>query len=751
MAGVKRSFSRFLAPLLILGVASAGTPFSDEGKPRFPLDVPPVLVATFGEYRPDHLHPGVDFSTGGKTGLPVHAVESGQIFRLKVEWRGYGRALYLRHADGRISVYAHLERYEDRRLGLERRVAEEKRNRSLRYPGDIFLEPPVPVHRGDVVGYSGESGAGLPHLHYEMRRQDQEPSDPLSPGWLRSDSPPTFESLLLRADSADSWIDGERTEEFRLNRRPDGVYVAGRVPALRGPFLPEARVSLQDREGHRLGISSLTARVDGAIVYRWRMKSFRFSQYPEVGLLLDHARSGISPPEYTYFLTRLPGNDLGESPAEERPWPTLPPGDHRLEVEAGSALGEISRASLSFTVLPPTQIQWEGDLASGALQTIRFGAPRSLLGPGVRVAWSSAGSVGPVSCPVLQELSDGETCRLSLAPGSSGEGVTAGFFQGAALLQRVTRFPPRDPGLSPAPPRFKGEVSRRFVDLRLQIEKGQVPPESILLKSESQEQRFSLVQAGPRELLGSLPSEAWEGAASVEVEWRTASGPRAVSLPLLPHHASVESGLKLEDCGIRLLIEAGSPYEDFPLLCQNPDASPEPGEDLLLLGRPIRLLPEGTPLSRKGTLTFSLPADPHPERIGIYRRASSGKGWVFEGGDLQGDEIRLPIGRLDTFALLRDDSPPRILGIDPSGPRTATSARPVFHIAVEDRGAGLNYDGVHLFLDGKELETEFDPDRGWSTATPERPLAPGTHAGSVWAMDRAGNRSKSLAFEVRVR
>ena len=66
---------------------------------------PPLLdiiapVASFGEYRPDHLHPGVDLSTGGRTGLPVVAVADGEIYRLKVEWRGYGRALYLRHADG---------------------------------------------------------------------------------------------------------------------------------------------------------------------------------------------------------------------------------------------------------------------------------------------------------------------------------------------------------------------------------------------------------------------------------------------------------------------------------------------------------------------------------------------------------------------------------------------------------------------------------------------------------------------------
>jgi hypothetical protein len=283
------------------------------------------------------------------------------------------------------------------------------------------------------------------------------------------------------------------------------------------------------------------------------------------------------------------------------------------------------------------------------------------------------------------------------------------------------------------------------------LQEGRIAPDRVLLESGSGERPFELVQVGRDDLLGTIPSEVWKQAESVRLAWETPTGTRLAPTPIVPHDVSVESGLRMEECGVRLVIEPHSVYDDFPIQCDLPEKSPPPAEEMVLLGGPLRLRPEGVPVYRKGTLTFPLPADPHPERIGIYRLDPSGRSWVFEGGEQDKGEIRLAIGRLDTFALLRDDSPPRVMGVEPSGSTSISPARAHFRIPVEDRGSGLNYDGVHFFLDGLELETEYDPDRGWSTASPQGPLSPGLHAGSVWAVDRAGTRSKAAACDVRVR
>jgi hypothetical protein len=70
---------------------------------------------------------------------------------------------------------------------------------------------------------------------------------------------------------------------------------------------------------------------------------------------------------------------------------------------------------------------------------------------------------------------------------------------------------------------------------------------------------------------------------------------------------------------------------------------------------------------------------------------------------------------------------------------------------VEDEGKGLDFDGVVFAIDGRRLESEFDPDRGLAHCLDPPALAPGRHHIRVQATDRAGNRSAAVEgdFEVR--
>jgi hypothetical protein len=124
-----------------------------------PLRIPLKVTGTLGEFRGDHFHAGLDLSTGGVTGQPVQAVADGILYRAKqVRW-GEGKTLYLKHADGQISVYAHLEDF------VPKLVEALPHSRSF----DLFPKIQVAVNEGEIIGWAGESGRGLPHLHFEMR------------------------------------------------------------------------------------------------------------------------------------------------------------------------------------------------------------------------------------------------------------------------------------------------------------------------------------------------------------------------------------------------------------------------------------------------------------------------------------------------------------------------------------------------------------------------------------------------------
>ena len=83
--------------------------------------------------------------------------------------RGSGRGLFLRHDDGYTSIYFHLDRFAK---NIEKVLNAVQRKKGIKYIGNYYLSKPIPVKRGDIIAYSGETGSGFPHLHLEIRDKD---------------------------------------------------------------------------------------------------------------------------------------------------------------------------------------------------------------------------------------------------------------------------------------------------------------------------------------------------------------------------------------------------------------------------------------------------------------------------------------------------------------------------------------------------------------------------------------------------
>lgn len=124
-----------------------------------PLDIPLRVTGSFGEFRNDHLHAGIDFGTQSSTGHNVFAIKKGWVYRIKKRSTGEGNTIYLKHEDGTISVYAHLEDFVPKIESLADKAE----------PYDLFPKQKLHFLEGDIIGFSGESGRGFPHLHFEMR------------------------------------------------------------------------------------------------------------------------------------------------------------------------------------------------------------------------------------------------------------------------------------------------------------------------------------------------------------------------------------------------------------------------------------------------------------------------------------------------------------------------------------------------------------------------------------------------------
>ncbi len=113
-------------------------------------------------FNPNRFHPvlqerrphiGVDYAAA--TGTPVMATGDG-VITVRGRQGGYGNLVEIRHANGFMTRYAHLNGFASGQRSGQR------------------------VSQGQVIGYVGMTGMATgPHLHYEMHR-DGRPMDPLS-------------------------------------------------------------------------------------------------------------------------------------------------------------------------------------------------------------------------------------------------------------------------------------------------------------------------------------------------------------------------------------------------------------------------------------------------------------------------------------------------------------------------------------------------------------------------------------------
>jgi hypothetical protein len=135
----------------------------------FPLKINDSVSATFCEYRSNHLHAGLDLRTKRRTGIPVMAPSSGRVVSLYGDENGYGLMLTFKADNGLIYKFAHLSAFENENLGLADLVKSSRAGSGRRFNFDIDLSGKnISASAGQVIAYSGDTGAGPPHLHFEI-------------------------------------------------------------------------------------------------------------------------------------------------------------------------------------------------------------------------------------------------------------------------------------------------------------------------------------------------------------------------------------------------------------------------------------------------------------------------------------------------------------------------------------------------------------------------------------------------------
>lgn len=338
-----RFFFLLLAASFQLGSA-AGAP-QDTLKYLWPTNASRSLSSTFAETRDGHFHYGIDIRTNNSVGYPCYAVDDGSVVRVRVSPYGYGRALYLQLKDGRTAVYAHLQRFTPQVETIVKR--EQYRRRSFRYesyfnPGELSFK------KGQIVAYTGSSGVGYPHLHFEIR----DGSGYMNPGrygfTVKDNQSPRPEKVAVFPLSVDSEVEsGFEPVVFRLPAGAGDYYELPQTPAVYGTIaLGISGYDRTDDAPNATGLYGLDFRLDDSLCFSAHYDSIGFEKSKMIELERDYRlrrRTG----ETFHHLWRDPRCDVGFYRAGNGIIDTgnFSPGLHSFEILLSDFAGNTARVS----------------------------------------------------------------------------------------------------------------------------------------------------------------------------------------------------------------------------------------------------------------------------------------------------------------------------------------------------------------------------------------------------------------------
>ncbi|WP_179415441.1 M23 family metallopeptidase [Mucilaginibacter sp. E4BP6] len=257
---------------------------------RYPLDLPPSTAGSFGELRPNHFHAGLDFRTNQRDGYPVHAAADGFVSRLKVQFGGFGNAVYITHPNGFTTVYGHLQSFSPELAKLVHDYQVQQKNDLV----DFNLLPmQVPVTKGQVIALSGHTGAVAgPHVHFEIRdTQTEQTINPQLFGLTVRDeiSPVLGTACVYRFN------DGPFNE--KTQRQLLGVVGASGHYRLANPAVIDVSgntgfgitaYDMNNTSANHNGVYSIELKVDGKTVFTFAVERFAFDQTHAINALIDY-------------------------------------------------------------------------------------------------------------------------------------------------------------------------------------------------------------------------------------------------------------------------------------------------------------------------------------------------------------------------------------------------------------------------------------------------------------------------------
>lgn len=707
----------------------------------WPTDASRKVTSSFAEYRSTHFHGGIDISTNGQTGHNVFASRDGYVYRIVISPYGYGKMLFLKHPDGYVTAYAHLMTFSN----AINRVAREEQYRRGTYAIDLTVDPSrVPVRKGELVAYSGNTGYGPPHLHFEIRDENMNQMNPLlcSSFRLEDNVPPKIKRVMITPLSYNSTVDNSfRTRYFSRFPRRKKAYVIPQTIRISGQvgFAIEA-IDYVNGTRSKSGIHRIEFYLDDSLAFSLQLDRVPVKQTKQIDLHYDFPSilEGRGKFQKLYLET---GN-------------TLPFYDHRPEGAGIINTERILEGSHRYTIICKdargNATKLEGTLMACRKPSVRithFDEDNIVVtGSGLesvsqwvvydRMLNESRWSVHPM--PRGQLEADGTGIKLPLK--NTGYDVLK-------LVAETKTGKQSDPAFyfkkrlhgDPQKVEIEAEPFNDYMQITV-LTHGMftAQPEAVVHEGSIQ-QRVALEAIDVNKYTGAFePTDVFVGTRTIEVsaEVNGSTATAHESFEVFPIAARHSGTFSLPDNGIVVSYDSGAVFK--PLYMRS---SEETIRGLLI----YEFEPTDALLNRGVTFSLPVPSNADKRHLGLYFRSTGN--WIFQTATPDRGYFSTTMTRtLGDLALLPDGEPPTIGRL-----RVLARSRKVFvSFRYHDNLSGVDPDEIKLYIDKMLVIPEIDGEHKKVAYQSDNKLEPGKHSLKLVVKDRMKNESDlSRSFTVK--
>lgn len=757
---MKQMVCTWLVLLILYALPLGHSPCRAQAEDRgyaWPIENARRLSSLFADYRNFRFHSGIDIPTQGKTGYAVLACQPGYVYRLFTSWRGYGKAVYLKLDGGRFAVYAHLSDFSP----ALSTIVTERQVEAKRYKTDLLLkENEIRVKKGEVIGYSGESGWGGPHLHFELRDSTGCPINPLTSGFsVKDELPPRIKSLAIRPLKVGARVNGSAEPVvFPVILDPhENVYKLREIPVVEGEIgLALSTSDKMDNSRFTFGVYRLELRLDDSLLFSSWYDEFSFENTHKIELDRDfELRKRQNRSFYKLYVEEENDLPIYDPAGGRMSTETLEPGSHRAEIRVFDASGNLSVLvfSLIFDQRPSVlSCAWEDKEGEQRIR-VRFHDPDDIV---QEIIVEKCG-LGESTWEEIRREKIDRSDREFVFP------VTADL-DGPSLL----RIAARDS--------FGALSERRY--LPINIDHLEDPNEEDSLELDLRydfRDHLFIIDMEFNQIFGAAPQLSltsggfdFDSLFSEQLDEKSYRSvfpfylTESTELSLLINGVSLHGDTVCfnETIPIAIITKWGggtaaswdgqakvefppdAVYQDINVSIEAAEGS---GVQHKLVGKTYSFEPSTVPFNGWARVSLKYPeAGSDPRRLGLYELIGEGA-WRFIGQELDSlnRSVAGEVRYLSSYALLEDTLPPKISRVSIASGEKIRVKKPRITAVVKDDLSGIGSDeDLVVEIDGEWMIPEYDPEKKTLVTRPISPLGLGKHLLTIRVRDRAGNEAE---------